>query len=48
MKGELDETVKKLGFRRTVILKLGVHVGTREDSRPGEYMARKVAGWLGS
>ena len=48
MKGELDEAVKKLGFRRTVILKPGLLVGTREDSRPGEFMAGKVAGWLGS
>lgn len=48
MKGELDEAVKKIGFKRTIILKPGLLVGSREDSRPGEFAARKVAGWLGS
>lgn len=48
MKGELDEAVKAIGFQRTIILKPGLLVGTREDSRPGEFAARKVAGWLGS
>lgn len=48
MKGELDEAVKELGFQHTIILKPGLLVGTRNDSRPGEFAARKVAGWLGS
>ncbi|KAJ9609051.1 Protein fmp52, mitochondrial [Cladophialophora chaetospira] len=47
MKGELDEAVKALGFRHTVILKPGLLVGTRTDSRPGEFAARKVASMLG-
>ncbi|TIA20843.1 NAD(P)-binding protein [Aureobasidium pullulans] len=49
MKGELDEAVKKLGFEHVVILKPGLLVGEREDSRPGEYMARSFAralGWI--
>lgn len=48
MKGELDEAVKAVGFKHTIILKPGLLVGTRGDSRPGEFMARKVAGWLGT
>ncbi|THW75003.1 NAD(P)-binding protein [Aureobasidium pullulans] len=49
MKGELDEAVKKLGFEHVVILKPGLLVGEREDSRPGEYMVRSFAralGWI--
>lgn len=48
MKGELDETVKQLGFKHTIILKPGLLVGTRGDSRPGEFVARKVATILGA
>lgn len=48
MKGELDEAVKQLGFKHTIILKPGLLVGTRGDSRPGEFFARKMAGWLGA
>ncbi|KPI43110.1 Protein fmp52, mitochondrial [Cyphellophora attinorum] len=47
MKGELDEAVKKIGFEHTIILKPGLLVGMREDSRPGEFAARTVAGALG-
>ena len=48
MKGELDEAVKGIGFGRSVIiLKPGLLVGEREDSRPGEFAARRVAGFLG-
>jgi len=47
MKGELDDAVKAMGFEKTVIVKPGLLVGTREDSRPGEFFARKVAGFLG-
>ena len=47
MKGELDEAVKKLGFEHVVILKPGLLVGEREDSRPGEYMGRSFARALG-
>lgn len=48
MKGELDEAVKEIGFEHTIILKPGLLVGTREDSRPGEFGARKVASFLGA
>jgi uncharacterized protein YbjT (DUF2867 family) len=49
MKGELEDTVKGLGFEHTVILRPGLILGTREDSRPAEAVVRKiagVAGWL--
>lgn len=36
MKAELDEAVKALGFEHTVLVKPGLIVGSREDSRPPE------------
>lgn len=48
MKGELEEAVKKLGFEHTVILRPGLIVGNREDSRPPEFAFRKIAGLMGS
>lgn len=47
MKGELEEAVKKLGFKHTVILRPGVIVGERQESRYAEAVARWVAGSLG-
>ncbi|KAI5201398.1 NAD dependent epimerase/dehydratase family protein-like protein [Aureobasidium subglaciale] len=47
MKGELEEAVKELGFEHTVILRPGLIVGEREDSRPPEFAIRKVAAWAG-
>ncbi|MCJ1395650.1 Protein fmp52, mitochondrial [Xylographa bjoerkii] len=46
MKGELEDEVKKLDFPYTVILKPGLLVGSREDSRPGEAIARAIASGL--
>lgn len=48
MKGELEDAVKALGFKHTVILKPGLLVGSREDSRPTEFALRKVADFFGS
>ena len=48
MKGELDEAVKAIGFKHVLILKPGLLVGMRNDSRPGEFAARKVASFLGA
>ncbi|GAB7355355.1 hypothetical protein MBLNU459_g5882t1 [Dothideomycetes sp. NU459] len=48
MKGELEEAIKDLGFEHTVILRPGLIVGQREDSRPPEFALRKVAGFMGS
>lgn len=47
MKGELEEAVKELGFKHTVILRPGLIVGERQDSRPPEFAIRKVAGLFG-
>ncbi|KAH0291800.1 NAD dependent epimerase/dehydratase family protein-like protein, partial [Aureobasidium sp. EXF-3399] len=47
MKGELEEAVKQLGFEHTVILRPGLIVGQREDSRPPEFAFRKIATWAG-
>jgi uncharacterized protein YbjT (DUF2867 family) len=47
MKGELEESVKKLDFERTVILRPGLILGNREESRPVEAVARKLAGLVG-
>ena len=43
MKAELDEAVKELGFPHTIILKPGLLLGTRKDSRPAEAAFRAVA-----
>ncbi|KAH7119637.1 NAD dependent epimerase/dehydratase family protein-like protein [Dendryphion nanum] len=43
MKGELEDKVKALKFKNTVILRPGVIVGSREDSRPAEAALRHLA-----
>jgi uncharacterized protein YbjT (DUF2867 family) len=43
MKGELEDAVKALGFKHTVILRPGLIVGGREDSRPAEFAVQSVA-----
>ncbi|EMD88767.1 hypothetical protein COCC4DRAFT_195388 [Bipolaris maydis ATCC 48331] len=43
MKGELEEAIKALGFKHTVIVRPGVIVGDREESRPAEAALRSVA-----
>lgn len=48
MKGELEDAVKKLGFEHTVILRPGLIVGHREESRPAEFVVRKIAGFAGA
>jgi len=48
MKGELEEAVKALDFEHTVILRPGLLVGNREESRPAEFVVRKIAGFAGS
>jgi uncharacterized protein YbjT (DUF2867 family) len=47
MKGELEEAVKALDFDHTVILRPGLIVGTREDSRAPEAVLRGLANFLG-
>lgn len=46
MKGELEEQVKQIGFQHAIILRPGLIMGTREDRRPFEFGARKVAAGL--
>lgn len=48
MKGELEDAVKAIGFKHTVILKPGLIVGTRDHSRPPEFVLRKVADFFGA
>jgi len=48
MKGELEDAVTELGFDRTVIVRPGLIVGTREDSRPPEAALRKLANFMGA
>ncbi|KAF2676159.1 NAD dependent epimerase/dehydratase family protein-like protein [Lentithecium fluviatile CBS 122367] len=46
MKGELEEKVKDLGFKHTVILRPGLIMGERAESRPAEAALRGFAGLL--
>ncbi|KAI4620365.1 hypothetical protein J4E80_004891 [Alternaria sp. BMP 0032] len=43
MKGELEEAVKGLGFKHTVIIRPGLIVGERSESRPAEAALRSLA-----
>ena len=47
MKAELDEAVKGLQFDHTVILKPGLLLGSRQDTRYGEAFARGIAKGIG-
>lgn len=46
MKGELDEEVQKLGFGWVVILRPGLLMGTREETRGLEGVFRGIAAGL--
>ncbi|KAF2117216.1 NAD dependent epimerase/dehydratase family protein-like protein [Lophiotrema nucula] len=46
MKGELEDKVGALGFKHTIILRPGLIVGAREDSRPAEFAIRSIANGL--
>lgn len=48
MKGQLEDDVGRLGFKHTIILRPGLIVGERGDSRPAEAALRAVAGLAGS
>ncbi|KAI9726729.1 MAG: Protein fmp52, mitochondrial [Chrysothrix sp. TS-e1954] len=47
MKGQLDEAVSDIGFEKVVLIKPGLIVGSRSDSRPAEYMTRCLANGMG-
>lgn len=48
LKAEVEIAVKKLGFEHTVIVKPGLIVGDRRESRPIEAMFRGTAKFLGA
>ena len=48
MKGELEEAVRALGFAHCVILRPGLLVGERAESRPAEWVVRQLAKGLGA
>jgi hypothetical protein len=48
MKAELEEAVSKLGFKYVVLVKPGLLLGDRQDSRPAEFVFRKIAGIMGA
>ena len=47
MKAELEEETKKLDFQHTVIMKPGLLLGDRKESRPAEAATRAIAYVLG-
>lgn len=47
MKGELDEAVKNMGFEKAIILKPGLILGPRNESRLLEGVAQTVVKTLG-
>lgn len=47
MKGEIDDAVQQLGFKHTIILRPGLLVGTRDNSRPAEAAFRGIAQCMG-
>jgi uncharacterized protein YbjT (DUF2867 family) len=48
MKGQLEDEVQKLDFKHTVILRPGLILGQRQESRPTEYLLQKIASGLGA
>ncbi|CZT45910.1 related to Protein fmp52-1, mitochondrial [Rhynchosporium secalis] len=48
LKGDLEDGIKEIGFEKTVIIRPGLLVGTREESRPAEAVLRGIANALGS
>lgn len=43
MKGQLEDDVKALGFKHTVLVRPGLILGGRVDSRPAEFAVQSVA-----
>ncbi|CZT17168.1 related to Protein fmp52-1, mitochondrial [Ramularia collo-cygni] len=48
MKGELEDAVASMGFKRVIILRPGLIVGARDDTRIVEAAFRKLAGAMGA
>lgn len=47
MKGELEEAIKAVGFEKTVYIKPGFIVGTREKAKPLDGFVRGAAWFTG-
>ncbi|KEF59578.1 uncharacterized protein A1O9_04423 [Exophiala aquamarina CBS 119918] len=47
MKGEIEEHIKEIGFEHTIIVKPGLIVGDRQESRPLEAVSRAIATGVG-
>jgi len=47
MKGEIEEHIKEIGFEHTIIVRPGLIVGARQESRPWEAVSRAIATGLG-
>lgn len=47
MKGEIEEHIKEIDFDHTIIVRPGLIVGTRQESRPWEAVSRAIATGLG-
>lgn len=47
MKGEIEEHIKDIGFDHTIIVRPGLIVGARQESRPMEAFYRSIATGLG-
>jgi uncharacterized protein YbjT (DUF2867 family) len=43
-KGSLEEEIQKLGFDSVIILRPSLLLGNRAETRPGEWLARKILG----
>ena len=43
MKGQLEDDVKALGFKHTVIVRPGLILGGWDDSRPAEFAVQSIA-----
>jgi len=48
VKGQLEDAVRDLGFEHCIILRPGLLIGNRGDSRPPEFILQKIAGFAGS
>lgn len=48
MKGELEDAVKALDFEHVVVVRPGLIVGTRQETRTAEFVLRKIAGTAGA
>ena len=48
LKGEIEEAVKELGFPHTILVKPGLLVGDRKESRPAETFLRTITRGMGA